>query len=574
MKRLFLLMIFIGTLFTGCEPMEDIHDEIDAEIANPSIEGATEVRITEDDYLASVEEGGFGLAHSNFSSLEEAKALIPSYLSYHYPVWGKGSLAQVTFDIYNPLSIEDYTVEDEDYGAINLDVNYFTSTSQIEDFLDYQFQNAANGDYVKLTYRTIAEEISYIFDDDDFDLIGDELADEYADAAASAAQYNNFDRREDRDAYWNNDMILDAINVVMIENFDGVTGQTYEVSYDIYDGSAGTESMHVKFDGNNYVPVGGSSYEITNNDYDLIGTELGDEYPGPAGNAAQYNSFDVRSSSGNYWSEDMILEAINVVLNERFPFEDEGAQFDITYDIYNGSVSTVMESVVLADGEYVIDESSSVSTIMETSVFAKANGNWGTPYTLENEDYTAMGQSYPNFDDQDEALYKIAIFLGMEFPYAEEGDLIPVAYDFYSGSTNTRFANFIFESGEFQYVPNVMEETLQFASDGETWVPDNTIVYSLKPSDYALIGEVLAETYPDPAWSVGNYNNFDRRDGNRNYWSKEMLVEAMNVVLNNLQPNAEEGQKYVVSFAIYNGSAGTESLRLIKQGDEWVLNEQ
>ena len=33
MKKLFyLLMMFLGLAFTSCEPMEDIHEEVDAEI--------------------------------------------------------------------------------------------------------------------------------------------------------------------------------------------------------------------------------------------------------------------------------------------------------------------------------------------------------------------------------------------------------------------------------------------------------------------------------------------------------------------------------------------------------------
>ena len=141
------------------------------------------------------------------------------------------------------------------------------------------------------------------------------------------------------------------------------------------------------------------------------------------------------------------------------------------------------------------------------------------------------------------------------------------------GETVKQLAEFTFDGNSWTAPGNTIQTTLQFGHDGTVWEPDNTILYTLKPADYAAIGEALADEYPDPAWSVGNYNNFDRRVGNRNYWSDEMLVEAMNVVLERIDPNAPEGQKYVVTFDIYDGSAGTESLSLIKQDGEWVLNE-
>ena len=570
-KSIYFLMMFIGLALTGCEPMEDIHNELDATLENMPIEGIADYELTDEDYET------LDLPFGNFSSLDDARALIPSILAANYPVWGRGSLANVTFDLYAPINVEEYTVTAADYSAIGLSENYFTGMGDIEDFLSYQFPQAAEGSYVELTYRTLAEEIEYSFDNDDFDVVGEELGDTYPAPAASAAQYNNFDRREGRSAYWSDAMILDAINAVLSENFAGVEGQTYEVSYAIYDGESGTESMNVKFDGNSYIAVGGTAYEFNNDDYDLVGAELGEAYPGPAGNAAQYNSFDIRASSANYWSEAMIFEAINTVLMERYPSATDGDEFVVTYRIFNGTgTSLVTKSVVMSDGEFVIDETSSISTIMATNVFAFANGDWQIPFTLPANVYQEeFGQRFGNFDDEEEALYMIGIYLESVYPYAQEGFFVPVAYKFYNGQrTVTEYANFVFEDGEFNHIPSVIKQTLQFGHNGEGWEPDNTIVYTLAPADYQFIGQQFAEQYPDPSWSVGNYNNFDRRPGNRNEWTDAMLLEAMNVLLNEkVAPNAEEGQKYVLVFNIYNGSNTTETMSLIKINGEWVRNE-
>lgn len=247
------------------------------------------------------------------------------------------------------------------------------------------------------------------------------------------------------------------------------------------------------------------------------------------------------------------LDDIQLFLNYKYPDASNGDAVELTYKWYAGSVSTL------------------------TNTFVMVNGEWTQAITLEREDYTAMGERFPNFSSRTEAQRDIATFLGMNYPYAAEGDEFAVIYDLYSSSdrtTTTYVEVFTYDGNSWAApVPNdVMEAVLQFGHNGSEWEPDNTILYSLTPDDYALIGQELADEYPDPAWSAGNYNNFDRREGNRNYWSDEMLLEAINVVLDARAPNAEEGQKYVITFATYDGSAGTESIRVIKQDGEWVRN--
>ncbi|HET8753512.1 MAG TPA: hypothetical protein VFM59_04055 [Salinimicrobium sp.] len=568
-KSVYFLMMFLGLAFTGCEPMEDIHAELDQELAGQQIEGVTEYVLTEDDYDA------LDLQFGNFNSLDEARALIPGLLSEKFPVWGEGSLAEVTFDLYAPISVMEYTVQNGDYAAIGIDENYFSGIWEVEDFLAFKYPQAKNGTYVELTYRTLAEEIEVEFTDDDFDIVGEELGDTYPDPASSAANFNNFDRREGKDAYWSNEMILEAIDAVLSENMEGIEGQTYNVSYAIYDGEPGVENMHVLFDGNSYIMVGGTSYDVSNDDFDLIGAEFAEEYPNPASSAAQYNNFERREGNAAEWSTAMIVEALDFLLKQKFPDAAEGAQFDVTYRIYDGSAGTELISLILTDGEYVIDESSTVSTIMTTETFSYANGEWAVPFSLPETSYREeFGQRFANFDDEDEAIYKIGIYLESVFPYAEEGDFVPVAYQFYNGDeTVTEYANFVFEDGEFVNIPSVIAQTLQFGHNGSEWEPDNTILYTLSSADFAKIGDALIDKYPGPADNAGFFGSFDRREGSDNYWSVEMLLEAVTVILNDLAPNPEEGQKYVFSFLSYTGSNVMETLSVIYLDGAWVLNQ-
>ena len=575
MKNTFyILMLFIGIVFTGCEPMEDINEEIDEKISN--VEGSLNYTLTEEDYTDNL-----GLNFTSFDSEDDARALIPGLLSDIYPALGMNSSVNATFNIYDPIRVEEYTVTTEGYEAIGLTEDYFSGMGDVIDFLEVQFPQAEEGDYVELTYTTLADQEAYMFADSDFELIGEELSEEYPEPASSAAQYDNFERRESDDSYWSNEMILEAINVVLSENIDGVEGQKYNVSYDVYTGESGTQSMIVQFNGNSYVAVGGTSYELNNDDYDLIGAELGEAYPGPAGNAAQFNSFTIDEDSDNFWSMDMLLEAFTVVLMENYPDAVNGDKFELTYDVYDGSgVSTEVLAVINQNGSYIVDEDAGVSTIEATNVFAYTNGSWNMPLTLQAKDYTEMGQSFSNFDDEDDVIYKLPIFLGDLFPYAEEGDFRAVAYTYTyvdedtGRQFETRYANFVFEDGEFNYIPSVKQQSLQFGNDGTEWLPDNTIRYSLSGSDYAIIAGELADTYPNPVSSMEQYNNFDRREGNSAYWSDDMLLEAMQILLNEIAPNAEVGQQYVLTFDIYNGTNTTESLSLIKdESGAWVINE-
>lgn len=369
-KSIYFLMTITAALFASCEPMDDIHSEIDAQLESKPVVGTAEFTFSDEDY----EE--LDLGYGSFDSEDDAKEMIPALLADKYPVWGEGSIAVVSFEVYNP-SIE------------------------VENLVE----------------RVVTEE-EYI---------------------AYGFKYKNFDSADDMVKY-------------------------------------------------------------------LMG-----EYPDAA----------------------------------------EGDAVELTYMYYAGSASE------------------------RTSTHVFMDGNWIQAVTLERADYTAMGESFPNFSSRNDAIADLSVFLGIKFPYAQADDVKAVIYDLHvgGGKTEKHMQVFTFNGEDWTTDGNTYEATLQFGHDGTTWVPDNTVVYTLSPADFSYIGEQLADKYEDPAWSAGNYANFDRRVGNRNEWTDDMLVEAMAVLLDKIAPNAEEGQKYTMIFDIYNGSAGTEQLNMIKTGGEWVKNQ-
>ena len=90
-KTVYLLMAFIGIALTSCEPMEDIHNQIDAQIEGAAA-GSVDFTLTEDNYKKDL-----GLNYANFNSVADAKELIPGLLSDLYPSLGKNIFCKCYF---------------------------------------------------------------------------------------------------------------------------------------------------------------------------------------------------------------------------------------------------------------------------------------------------------------------------------------------------------------------------------------------------------------------------------------------------------------------------------------------
>lgn len=258
---------------------------------------------------------------------------------------------------------------------------------------------------------------------------------------------------------------------------------------------------------------------------------------------------DYQSDFGNFDNIDDIL----AFLSGKYPNAEKGQLVKITYDYYSGGSTNTLTNPFVFDGD-----------------------NWNEVLELTDDQYIEMGESFPNFSNRDEAETKIAIFLNMNYPYEqfEEGDRKIVLYKYYDGEDQIGLAHYAYTNSEWVALSSTATETLKFGNNGETWEPDNTIKYELTSADFAYIGDQLANDYPGPAGSAENYGNFDRREGNSNYWSREMILEGLNLLLNNIDPDAEVGQKYSMTYDIYNGTNTTETMNVIKiEGGDWIVNE-
>lgn len=256
------------------------------------------------------------------------------------------------------------------------------------------------------------------------------------------------------------------------------------------------------------------AYEITNDDYTNV---LGLRFPNFGSNhAAEAKGF----------------------LAIKYPDAKRGDLVELTYKFYNGSVNDVTTKFVYTD-------------------------EWTDAYEVTSDDYTKMGQRFSNFDNFEDARFKIGRLLGT-LPlstFAKKGTLQRVLYTYtYKDENGTRKFEDVLVSYTFDGVSWESDSNMiQFGFEKGKWAKDNTIKYTLTNADYALVGN-------------DRFNNFDVRPGKDEETVQARVDKISTILLNNF-PSDAEGQKYLVSYAIYNGTNAIWTIKVIKEGGKYILNE-
>lgn len=555
MKKVIYLLAIAAVAFTGCNPLEDINAEIDAIPAEPNV-GAFEYTLTDDDYSE------LGLNFGNFGSEDEAKNLIPDLLSDLYPLYGQGSSVLVNYKLFmgNPEGLSDYTgaqvysMANSDYALTGSDAFGFypdvDATDEIPTVLDARITDPTEGQIVLVEY-------DQYFEDPE---VG--LANVY-----EATFPGDFDAFE-------------LISVSGPDNL-GWTAGTGNITGNGFDGGQIAVEEWIISPEIDLTAQSDLLFQITQ-EIDFIGNE---------------DLIDVLVSTDYTTAGDVAAATWTPVQFNKREFGDLTASDNIDFSAYDGQTIHIALKYSSTDSDAARwrVESFAVKAVgvsgasdAKGEYFMYEGGSWEASegvYYLSASDYDSMGEAsgqpgrFNNFSSSTPADSYIPTFLNIEYPYAQEEDQIFVIYKYYSSSANatqTRGNSYMFEDGEWMARQTVQEASLQFGYDDGTWVPDNTIRYYLSTPDFDYISATFGDVagYENPVASMAQYGNFDRRSNNAAFWSDDMLFEAITSLLDNsVAPNAAEGQKYVVSFDIYNGSAGVESISLIKTGGEWVYNE-
>jgi hypothetical protein len=366
MKKIFYSFAILSLLFTSCNPMEDIYNELDAK--ETVISGEAKFTLTDADYDAL--DQGFG----NFSSTDDAKEKIPGFLSDKYPVWGKESLAEVTFKLYAPKrdekSLTIYEVSDQDYQDGGHSYGNFGSAADISEFLNTKYPSAANRLLVSLTYKyydgaqTLTLEDGFINNSGTWEKSTGITDDEYAAMGEGRAQFSSEDEAlakipvfaKNRFQYEGKQVgdvegIMFKLYVTDTQDVDG-DGSTDDrtvysfVTFVVYDGANWSkynnlvnESIKFGHDGSTWVPDNTIKYTLTSADYELVGN-------------GRYSNFDVRDGKDDK-PEEVRLDKISTILLNNFPSDLEDQKYIVSYNIYNGANGIWSLSVIKTGGVYV-----------------------------------------------------------------------------------------------------------------------------------------------------------------------------------------------------------------------------
>ncbi len=344
----------LGLVFTACDPMEDIYNEIDAQ--KEIITGEIEFSLSDDDY------DDLDLSYGNFSSVDDAKSMIPELLTDKYPVWGDGSLATVTFKLYNPISspsAEVYELSDDEHNAItgktygNFDRDY-----HIFDYLEATYTSPSEGDFYSLRYRFYAGGEStltdgFLFENGEWSRFAGFTEDEYKSMGESYPNFSSHDEAALKiplalpDIFKFSPKSAGDIVQAMYELYKGGGVTKSYVNNYVFDGSTWStynnvaeETIKFGHDGSTWVPDNTIKYTLTAADYDLVGN-------------GNYGNFDVRGGKAEE-SVEVRLDKINTILLNNFPSSAEGQKYVVSYNVYSGAAEIWEMKVILSGGAYVL----------------------------------------------------------------------------------------------------------------------------------------------------------------------------------------------------------------------------
>ena len=354
-------------MFASCEPMEDIYKELDAK--ENVISGEVSITLTDADY------DDLGLNFGNFSSIDDAKTMLPGFLSDKYPVWGKESLAEVTFKLYNKKNDEKslavYEVTATDYADNGHTYGNFDSFNDISEFLDIKYPTAANRMLVSLTYKyysggsTKTLENGFILVDGMWEMSTGISDDEYAAMGQGRAQFDYEDQAFEKIPVFLKDRfkfdgkvagdiegIMYKLYVTDTQDIDGDMRTDDKAVYSfvaffIYDGTNWTkynniinETIKFGHNGTTWVPDNTIKYTLTAADFALVGN-------------GRYGNFDVRTGKDEETVAARVAKISTILLNN-FPNDAEGQKYIVSYNVYNGANAVYQTAVIKTGGVYVL----------------------------------------------------------------------------------------------------------------------------------------------------------------------------------------------------------------------------
>ncbi|MEE4197981.1 MAG: choice-of-anchor J domain-containing protein [Bacteroidales bacterium] len=546
MKKIVTILTLLMVVFSACEPNEEIYEQLD-DLQEP-YNGSVEYTLTSNDYETLTELALEEATNEDDSTWAEyitefeafndeypGSDYIPHLLPDLFPAYNKNSSANVTFNY-----IADLPAELATYA--NAEVIEFTS------------------DYYHLVNEYVgAAEYFYPEYNPDF-YIPDILKDSITDAVENDIYMVKY-RYSDVDPI----IVESNYSVYFEEDFEAVI--PYEpVTIDnwmVYD-EVGTETWEGReYDENLYVQMSAYGSEEPSNISWLITSAI---------DLTDYSSalFSFKSKDGynngdplevfistDYLGSGDPNAATWVNLNPTLSTGNSGgyasswlSSGDINLDAYTGGNIYIAFKYTGGDGDITTTMQIDDVTV-KVDVPSYEVTNEKTPYTkydvyeyngtswemvedvyhLSSKDYEAMGApgDYDSFSSDENPRDYLPNLLKAMYPAAGEGITKILVYDYYTGieGTLTLADQYTYTNGEWMSLYNYIDQTTQqFIHNGEKWVFDPTVRFTMSGSDYQMIVDyVKTNISPDFIDSYGTaeyyygagsyYSNFDKRISQR-----------------------------------------------------------
>lgn len=119
-------------------------------------------------------------------------------------------------------------------------------------------------------------------------------------------------------------------------------------------------------------------------------------------------------------------------------------------------------------------------------------------YSVQPNDYKEMGLKYGNFSSSAKPEDFIPKLLALKFPYAKEGDSKVVLYVWHANrESSAKSLELVLQNGSWAPAARVEEKVDQFLHNGEKWLFDPTIVFTMDASDFAILHQYVKDNHPN-----------------------------------------------------------------------------
>ncbi len=364
-------------VFSACDPMEDVYDELDA-LKGPFTK-KVDVTLSSEDYTEVK-------GKSYFTTEEKAAAAIPEFLNEAYSHLENGSTVRVTYNKlmfpgYNSSvsEVEKYTAVAEDYDFTGESHDNFNSAGDLVKLLEHKYPDAVENQLVVLTYdyyqngATSTVTDSFYFKDGAWRNIYHVSDEDYA----SVGKRSDFSSSDD-------DLLPEYFNKLLSNTvFGAVAGDVKYVSYAYYSNKTTTQQvLGMVYNGSEWVKVNPEaveeavlqlkkkqgtwvpdltkSYTLVADDYVWISKqpELGTQpQRDNLGDPKYLNFYQSWAGNDNYWSDEDVLVALSGFLKNKFPNEEVGQKFEVTYAYYkSGNKTNTVTLIKRESGDYTLAE--------------------------------------------------------------------------------------------------------------------------------------------------------------------------------------------------------------------------